>query len=312
MVEHAFHGCQVDYGRAVKIRPFTEDDLEAELSLLLAADDSRVLSLESLRHWRLSQPAEARYVNLVAEEGGRVVGAGGGGLNIWTSTPNAGGAFVTVADDRRREGIGDALWQAVLEHLRAIGVARATTFMRHTEEGERFAAARGFERVIAGPLIALDPRHVPAPELPPGLRCLPLSELTPEDVHAALCEAALDEPTAEPNDAISLDEFRREWYDPVFDTRSGTAVLDGTQVVAFAFMKVAGTRAQHGFTGCVRSHRGRGLATAAKRAALRTAAANGVTRVVTSNAVENTAMRAINRRLGFEPVGEHLILACVL
>jgi RimJ/RimL family protein N-acetyltransferase len=78
-------------------------------------------------------------------------------------------------------------------------------------------------------------------------------------------------------------------------------------VVAFTFLNVAGERAQHGFTGTMPEHRGKGLATAAKIDALRKAAARGVTRVTTSNAEENTAMRAINRRLGFEAIGEHVI-----
>ena len=150
---------------------------------------------------------------------------------------------------------------------------------------------------------------MPEPSLPPGYRCVPMSSLQPEAVYEAVTAAALDEPTPVPNDNILLDDFVRDWDDPDLDLDASTAVLaeDG-QVAAFAFIRIVGDRAQHGFTGTQRDQRGRGLATAAKRSALRAAAARGVTRVTTSNAEENAAMRAINRKLGFEPIGEHVIL----
>ena len=72
--------------------------------------------------------------------------------------------------------------------------------------------------------------------------------------------------------------------------------------------RIAGGRAQHAGTATLPEHRGRGLATAAKCRALQVTAAKGVTRITTSNAEENAAMRAINRKLGFEPIGEHVIL----
>jgi ribosomal protein S18 acetylase RimI-like enzyme len=143
-----------------------------------------------------------------------------------------------------------------------------------------------------------------------GLRVyswVPLTDVAPEAVYEAVREAALDEPTPVPNDAFTLDDFLREWGEPDADLESGTAVLasDGS-VAAFSFLMTGGDRASHGFTGTVREHRGRGLATAAKRT-LRAAAEHGVTRVTTSNAEENAAMRALNRNLGFEQIGEHVI-----
>jgi predicted N-acetyltransferase YhbS len=279
MVEHVFHACQVSNVTTVEIRTAGPDDDEAIAALLLEVDDARVVSAESIRHWTATRPERARSLELVAVDDRGVIGFGGASLNIWTSTANAGQAFVAVTAAGRGAGVGSALGDRLLEHLRAHDVTTMTTFLRHTDEGERWAAARGFERAISGPLIAVDPRNVPEPELPDGFRC------------------------------VSLSEFVREWHDPVFDVESSTAVVEGSEVVAFAFMKSVGERGQHGFTGCARAYRGRGLATAAKRAALRAAAAQGITRVTTSNAEENAAMRAINRRLGFEAIGEHVIMS---
>ena len=190
-----------------------------------------------------------------------------------------------------------------------MGATSATSFFRCTEEGERWAIARGWSRLQGGPLIALDPRTVPEPSVPPGFECVAMSSVEPEAVYDAVAAAARDEPSPEPNDNIRFDDFLRDWNDPDLDLDASAVVLaeDG-RVASFAFIRIGGDRAQHGFTGTQPEHRGRGLATAAKRYALRAAARRGVTRVTTSNAEENAAMRAINRKLGFEPIGEQVIL----
>jgi RimJ/RimL family protein N-acetyltransferase len=295
------------YGRVV-IREATDEDASELARLSLAADDARVISTEAILHMRRTRPEKARTLELVAEADGAVVGLGIGGRNIWTTTEGASWAFVTVDAAHRRRGIGDELGRRLLDHLRANGGTKAQCFFRWTEEGERWATAQGWSKLLGGPLIALDPRLVPEPTLPPGYRLASMAELGPEAVFEAVREAALDEPTPTPHDAFDLDDFVREWDEPDQDHEASTAVLDEEgRVVAFTFLLAAGERASHGFTGTRREHRGRGLATAAKRRALRTAAERGVTRVTTSNAEENAAMRSINRKLGFEPIGEHVI-----
>jgi RimJ/RimL family protein N-acetyltransferase len=247
-------------------------------------------------------------LELVTELDGAVVASGSAGLNIWTTTEGASWAFVTVESRARRQGIGEALGAKLIEHLRGLGATKVTCLFRWTEEGERWAVAQGWSRLLTGPLIAIDPGTVAEPSLPAGYRCVSLSELTAADLYDAVAAAALDEPGPVPNDNFDLDEFTREWDQPDLDRESGTAVLDGEgKVVAFSFLQVNGDRAHHGFTGTVAEHRDRGLATAAKRVTLRKAAARGVTRVTTSNAEENAAIRAINKKLGFEPIGLHVI-----
>ena len=290
------------------IREATDADAAAVARLLLEADDTRVISIESVLHGRRTRPERGRAIDLVADIDGAVVATGVAGLNISTSTDGAAWAFVTVDSRLRRQGIGDALGAKLIDHLRDVGGTKPTCFFRGSEEGERWATAQGWSRRLGGPLIAVDPRIVPEPSIPAGYRCVPMAQVGPEAVFEAVKEAALDEPGPVPLDNFEFDDFLRDWNEPDNDLKASTAVLDdGGNVVAFTFLNAAGEQGQHGFTGTMREHRGRGLATAAKRCALQAAAARGVTRVTTSNAEENAPMRAINRKLGFEPIGEHVI-----
>jgi RimJ/RimL family protein N-acetyltransferase len=291
------------------LREQEDRDAAAVVALRYECDDSSVLSEAGWLHYRRHLNPRERALGLVAEVDGSVVGIGNGGLNITTTTPGAAWLNLRVTASHRRQGIGSQLHDALLAHLAEIGATNANSFIRWTEEGERWASARGWKRQLTGPLIARNLADVPEPSLPPGFTCVSMADFDqPEAVFEITRLAMLDEPRPVPLDDFRYEDWLNDWNDPDLDRSASALVLHGDLPVAFSCVNVAGDRAAHAGTGTHPDYRGRGLATAAKRFALRALAAEGVKRITTSNAEENAAMRAINRQLGFEQIGEHVIL----
>jgi GNAT superfamily N-acetyltransferase len=291
------------------LREQEDRDAASIVALRREADDATVISEAGWLHYRRHANPRERALGLVAEVDGVVVGMGNAGLSIDTTKPGASWANVRVTATHRRRGIGSMLHDALFAHLAEIGATNVTSFMRWSEEGERWAAARQWKRLLTGPLIARDLADIPEPSLPPGLRCISIAEFDrPEALFELMRLAILDEPRPVPIDDFRYEDWLNEWNDPDLDRASSAVVLDGDLPVTFACVSVSGDRAAHAGTGTHPDYRGRGLATAAKRFALRALAEKGVKRVTTSNAEENAPMRAINRRLGFEQIGEHVIL----
>jgi RimJ/RimL family protein N-acetyltransferase len=293
----------------VTFRPLESRDAAALVALRREADDTSVMSEAGWLSWWSTQSPREQRLELAAEADGRVVGIGVSGLEISTTVAGASWASVVVTAAHRGQGIGSALHDMLLDHLRSIGGEKANSFMRGTEEGERWANGRGWTRELAGPLIALDPRGAPEPSPPEGFRCVSMAEFGDLQAIFELTRvAALDEPRPVPSDNLDYDEWIRQWEDPDLDRDASALVVHGNQPVAFAYVRVGGDRASSGGTATHPEFRGRGLATAAKCFALQAVAARGVTLITTSNAEENAPIRAINRKLGFEPIGEHVIL----
>ena len=64
--------------------------------------------------------------------------------------------------------------------------------------------------------------------------------------------------------------------------------------------------AWHGMTAVARSARGRGVASALKRATIAWASANGIRSLDTANDVDNAPMRAVKGRLGYSPLPDEI------
>jgi GNAT superfamily N-acetyltransferase len=118
----------------------------------------------------------------------------------------------------------------------------------------------------------------------------------------------------EPESAGDLAEFRARDVDrPGIPADAFMVALDARtdRVVGYASLSmVPGSRtvAWHDMTAVVRDWRGRGVAGALKRATIGWAIANGLDALETGNDLDNAPMRAVNARLGFQPLPDFMTM----
>ncbi|MGY0005042.1 GNAT family N-acetyltransferase [Micromonospora sp. I033] len=286
------------------IRRARPDDAPGVVALRSIVHPYLLRGVESTRRMIAEPPPAEDWAAWVAEADGQVVGWVSAYRNSHTSAANVGEiSTLHVHPEHRLRGIGTALLDAALGHLRLIGAQRLLTW---SQPGSLpFAGRHGFTPSRELRYSALDLRPAPPmPEPPPGVRLLSATEVDPRRIHRVDAEASLDEPGDVPTDALGYDIWRHEvWDNPGLDRNASTVVEVDGALVAVSLVKRDGDRMWSDFTGTIPGHRGRGLARLAKRAALHRAATSGVRTAYTSNDEANAPMLAINSRLGYRPVG---------
>ncbi|ATO16221.1 GNAT family N-acetyltransferase [Micromonospora sp. WMMA2032] len=287
----------------VEIRRARAEDASAVVALRAIVFPYLVRGVASTRRMIAEPPPGEDWAAWVADADGQVVGWASAYRNIQTSTPGVGEiSTLHVHPDHRGRGVGTALFDAALAHLRTLGSTRVLANAR--AESLPFAQRHGFtaSREMRYSALDLDPAP-PMPEPPPGVRLLPAAGLDPRRVHRIDAESARDEPGDVPTDALDYDLWLHEcWENLGLDRESSTvAEVDG-ELVALSLVKRDGDRMWSDFTGTLPAYRGRGLARLTKQAALHVAAARGVRTAYTSNDEANAPMLAINARLGYRPV----------
>lgn len=288
-----------------------EADLAALLSIVNEVSPEDGTSLEELRWSDATYPGTGRFL---AELDGRPVGAGTAG-RIWMRAPEFDGAWasIDVRPNTRRRGVGSALYEALSGHARATGkqALHIETYADRPDAIE-FLVHRGFREFERSSVVALDlrGRAAPTPEPPPGITITSLAERPDlvEGIFRVAEETFPDIPMAdEPMRVGSLSEFRARDVDRPGIPPAGFAIaMDEAdrRVVGYASLILQAatrTKAYHDMTAVVRDWRGRGVAAALKRATIAWAIAAGLERLETGNDVANTAMRAVNARLGYQP-----------
>jgi len=299
-----------------RIDPADDDALLAYAAVVNAVTPETPTSLDDLRWASRTYPGGARFLAL---DRGRAVGSGSVGRIYQHDASFRRFWFgVEVLPEARRRGIGGALWQAVSEVAREAGKTGLETEASEAQaDGVAFLLHRGFEITERSKMVRLPLADVARPvvEPPPGIAFTTLAAPPglATGVHAVAVEAYPDIPSPdEPVMVGTLEEFlARDVHRDGIPPDALVIALDEAvgEVVGWAsllYLPGSRTRAWHDMTAVRPAWRGRGIATALKRATIAWAIDNGLEELETGNDETNAPMRAVNARLGYRPIPDML------
>ena len=233
---------------------------------------------------------------LVAQDDDRIVGCGFAGRS---DSPGRAFFAVRVLPGSRGRGIGDAILEKCRPHATELGATIISGRVAASDQGSlQWVVDRGFVEVGRDVELVRELGDEPPSVSPPGIEIKEVTAAQHDAVYAVAVECWPDMPTTEPIPAPAYDDWaHEELRGPVV-----FGAFDAGRLVGYAALVTRPASPEvleHGFTTVVRSHRGRGIATALKCTQLAWAAKHGYRRLVTYTQEGNDAMRAINAKLGY-------------
>lgn len=240
--------------------------------------------------------------------------ADGGSAVLFVHGPTATFCELLVHPDGRRQGIGTALLEAVVERCRELGV-ETLRGDHETPAGAAFAAHHGAvdEQRIVRSFLDLRTAELPEPRVPDGFHLVTWLGRVPDEhldayvrARAAMDDApapdGMDFPTATAEKVRASEESLAQRGR---EMRLTVAMRVDGEIGAFTELRHSDGSVL-GFTddtGTVAAHRSKGLARSVKLESLRRLRDDHpeVEVVSTSNAEENAAMRHVNESVGFRP-----------
>jgi GNAT superfamily N-acetyltransferase len=283
------------------VRPIGEDDIERALEVRNAVIRREPMQVEAFRA-RLARPGR---LNVLAELDGRLVGIGHASPDTWQ--PDSGYAYAgaAVLAEHRRRGTGTAILAAVSEHAAGLGAHGLTIQVAEDEPdalaylGKRGYAEAGRMQYVTLPLDEADEQEIAVP----GVEIAPLAEDHVDRLYAAAAEAEADIP-APGGGVVSVptpEEWRRRALGQAFPRYEHSFVaIAGGEIVGYALLeRLAEGIGVNAITAVRPAWRGRGIATALKRAQIASAKRAGLRELSAMNSMENPAMRRVNDRLGY-------------
>jgi GNAT superfamily N-acetyltransferase len=277
-----------------------ERDAEGMAALLRSASPTAVVTAAA---WLHGQRLRTQAREWVAEIDGVLVGRASALERFYDG---AAGLYVTVLPAYRAQGVGSALYDVAFGHASSLGGSAILSDFYETPEAVRFAQARGFREVRGEQPSILDPRAVTEE---PTAELRAVSDVDPRVVFRIDDATTPDVPSHERQQPMPYDQWE-QWFlrDPLFQAEGSFVAYADGEPAAISLLQadLESGRATNTYTATLREFRGRGLGRAAKLGSIRWAAAHGITSMSTINDETNAPMLAINRRLGYRPIGRRV------
>jgi GNAT superfamily N-acetyltransferase len=203
----------------------------------------------------------------------------------------------------------ESLWREASAAARAIGKDGLEVWTTDaTPEVVPFLELHGYAVHRRYLISQLDVSSAPDPG-PPGIELTTFAERPDlaQALYAVARESYPDQPGRAETKMSSYESWRSWGLDP-HDPTAYFIALDGDRVLGYGYLEVEGDTAKHGFMAIARDARGRGVASAIKRAQIAWAKAHGLRSLRAANEVRLEQMIALNRRHGYQPLYTELVL----
>ena len=310
------------------IRPFEKKNTEYEAIFAVekAVWPENPTTVAEYKYADTTHNPEHFKERIVVEKNGRIVAFAGYGIVWWMSDQGRYRLGITVHPDYERQGIGTAVYKHMLTRLNEQPIKpkilECGTY-QHKPQSIRFIEKLGFTLAMRWIISTLDVPNFDVTQFAElrqkivsqgiVIRNVPEQMDHDPDWQTNLWELdwalTLDEPQTSEPQKLPFEEFVKRYIDaPQMIMDAWYVALENGRYVGMTQLESNEsdpTRYSTGFTGVVRSHRRRGLATALKTYAIEYAQQQGIQLIRTGNE-ENNPMYDLNRALGFTDLTANL------
>ncbi|MGZ4338752.1 MAG: N-acetyltransferase family protein [Gaiellaceae bacterium] len=202
---------------------------------------------------------------------------------------------------------GDAVWRAASHGARTLGKTGLEVWTTTRTPGVApWLEQRGFVEVRRYVISELDVRAAPDPG--PARYDLVTVASRPDLADELFTLARQAYPDQPGRAETQVDEAWYEWGLRAHPPEAYFVALEADRVVGYGYLERHDGTWRNGFMAVARDARGRGVAGAIKRAQIAWARERGIPSLRTANEVRLVSMLALNRRLGYVPLYEEIIL----